>query len=307
MEQTPHTLKSRYGDLFWLLVLGTLWGFSYLFIKVVVSAVPPFTLVTGRLLISTLILWFLLRLTRQDMPRNWKLWGAFAVMGSLSGAVPWSLITWGEQYISSGLAALLQATTPIFTLILASLLSHDEQLSLTKALGVIVGFVGVGILLLPDLRQGLQASLLGQLAIVLSSVSYATATVFARRWLGGQPPLVSTTGQLTTGLLFMLPIALIVDRAPTLSLSLPVIGSWLALSVLGTAVAYILYYALLARTGATFVSTVTYIIPVNGLILGALILHEPLTTTVLISLGLILVSVLLVRGAFQRPAPKAAS
>jgi drug/metabolite transporter (DMT)-like permease len=162
-------------------------------------------------------------------------------------------------------------------------------------LGVVIGFVGVGILLLPDLRQGLQANVLGQLAVIASSVSYAGASVFARRHLRGEPPLVSTMGQLTMGAIFTAPLALLVDRPFDLSPSLPAMASWLALMLMGTVVAYVIYYALIERTSATFVSTVTYVIPVFGLILGAVVLGEPLTGTLVLSLALILLGVLLVR------------
>ncbi len=184
---------------------------------------------------------------------------------------------------------------PIFTVILALLLADDERLTPLKILGVVIGFVGVGILLLPDLRQGLQASLLGQLAIIASSISYAGAAIFARKWLRGQPPLMSTTGQLTTGLVFMLPISLLSGQPFHGLPSLPAMASWLALTVLGTVFAYIIYYKLIEWTSATFVSTVTYIIPVFGLVLGALVLGETVTVNLLLSLGLILLGILLVR------------
>jgi drug/metabolite transporter (DMT)-like permease len=287
--------RGRYRDIFWLLVLGALWGSSYLFIKVTVAEVPATTLVISRLGLAAAIMWVLLLVTGQAVPRDRKVWGAFAGMGLLSGAVPWTLITWAEQYISSGLAALLQATMPIFTVILALVLAEDERLTPLKILGVVVGFVGVGVLLLPDLRQGLQASLLGQLAIIASSLSYAGGAIFARKWLRGQPPLLSTTGQLTTGLLFMLPLGLLSGRALYGLPSMPAIASWLALTIFGTVFAYIIYYKLIQWSSATFVSTVTYIIPVWGLFLGALVLHEPLTASLLASLALILLGILLVR------------
>jgi drug/metabolite transporter (DMT)-like permease len=174
-------------------------------------------------------------------------------------------------------------------------LIREERMTLWSALGVAVGFGGVVLLMLPDLRQGLQASLIGQLAIVGSSVSYARATIFARVRLRDQPPLISTLGQLTMGAVLTLPLSLIIDRPFDLSPSLPALGAWLGLAVLGTVIAYVIYYALIERTSATYTSMVTYIIPVNGLILGALILDEPLTATVLGSAALILLGVLLVR------------
>jgi drug/metabolite transporter (DMT)-like permease len=282
-------------NLLLLLVLGTVWGSSYLFIKVAVAEVPVLTLVAGRLLFAAAILWILMRVLKYPVPRSRKLWGAYAFMGFFSGTLPYVLISWGEQYIPSGLAALLQATMPIFTVIMAHFLSADERMTWTKMLGVLVGFVGVALLMLPDLRQGLQANILGQLAVVASSASYAGSAIFARERMRGQPPLVSTTGQLTMGALFTLPLSLVVDRPFDLAPSLPAAASWLGLIILGTVLAYVIYYAIIERTSATFVSTVTYIIPVNGLILGALVLGEPVTTTLAISSGLILLSVLLVR------------
>lgn len=283
------------ADLLGLLALGALWGTSYLFIKVTVAEVPPLTLVAGRVLFGALLLWIILGVTGQAMPRTKSAWVDFAVMGLLSGAVPYSLITWGEQYISSGLASLLQATMPIFTVVLAHFLAHGERLTALKLVGVGIGFVGVGVLMIPDLGRGLEASILGQLAVVGSSLSYAAAAVYARQRMRGQPPLASATGQLTAGALFMVPISLLVDQPFGLSPSTPALLSWLGLIVLGTVLAYVLYYALLDRTSATYVSMVTYIIPVVGLFLGWLVLGEALATNMLIGLILILFGVLLVR------------
>lgn len=278
-----------------LVGLGMIWGSSYLFIRIAVAEVPPFTLVAARLLLAALLLIAALRATGRPIPKGRKLWAAYAVMGFLSGTLPYVLISWGEQYIHSSLAALLQATMPMFTVILASFLANDEHLSWTVVLGVFLGFLGVAVLMLPDLRHGLQANLLGQLAVVASSLSYAGATVFARNRLRGQAPLTSTMGQMTMGALFTLPLSLLIDRPFALSPSLTAIVAWLALTILGTVVAYVIYYALIERTSATFVSTVTYIIPIVGLILGALVLDEPVTINLLISTALIIIGVLMVR------------
>jgi drug/metabolite transporter (DMT)-like permease len=277
-----------------LLLLGAMWGSSYLFIKITVADVPPFTLVAGRLAMAALILWAILLASRQAVARSRSAWAAFAVMGLFSGTVPYVLITWGEQTIDSGLAALLQATMPIFTVIMAHFVTEDERIRPRRLLGIAAGFAGVVVLMLPDLRRGMQANVLGQWAVVISSVSYAGATLFAKRRLRGQSPLMATTGQITTGALFTLPLALLIERPFNLSPSPQALGSWLGLVLIGTVVAYVIYYALLARTSATFTSTVTYIIPVNGLILGAIVLDEPLTLTILASAALILVGVLLV-------------
>lgn len=282
-------------NLLLLLILGTLWGSSYLFIKVTVAEVPALTLVAGRLTLATIVMWVLLRIWGFSMPRSRRMWSHYAVMGFLNAALPYSLISWGEQYIPSGLASLLQATTPIFTVILAQFLTKDERVTVAKIIGLVIGFVGVGILMLPDLRQGLQANLLGQLAIVGSSLCYAKTAIYARNRLRGQSPLISATGQLTMGTVLMLPASLLIDRPFDLSPSLPALASWLGLAILGTVVAYVVYFTIIERTSATFVTMVTYIIPFNGLMLGALVLNEQLNVTVLGSLVLILLGVLLVR------------
>jgi drug/metabolite transporter (DMT)-like permease len=282
-------------NLFLLLVLGALWGTSYLFIKVTVAEVPAMTLVAGRLLFAAIVLWILQIARRQKTPRDFAAWRAYTVMGLLSGVVPYGLISWGEQHISSGLASLLQSTMPLFTVILAHFVTSDERISPARALGVTVGFSGVAVLMIPELSDGLRADFWGQAAIIGSSLTYAAATIFARRHLRGHSPLAASTGQLTTGALFAVPVAFIVDRPLSISPSLPATASWLGLVLLGTVAAYILYYALLERTGATFVSTVTYIIPINGLLWGAVILGEPLSARILTSSALILLGVLLVR------------
>lgn len=282
-------------NLLLLLILGTIWGASYLFIKVIVAEVPVLTLVAGRVTLATVIMWGILRARGLSLPRSRRMWGAYAMLGFLGAALPYSLISWGEQYIPSGLASLLQATTPIFTVILAHFLTDDEPVAMAKIIGVIIGFVGVGILMLPDPSTGLRADLLGQLAIVGSSLCYAGVAIYARSRLRGQPPLVSATGQLTMGMVYMLPASLLIDRPFGLSPSLPVLASWMVLTILGTVVAYVIYFTIIERTSATFVTMVTYIIPVNGLMLGALVLNEQLNATVLGSLVLILLGVLLVR------------
>ena len=290
-------------NLLLLLILGTIWGSSYMFIKVIVAEAPAFTLVAGRLTLAAIIMWGILRTRGLSLPRSRRIWRAYAVLGLLGAAIPYSLISWGEQYISSGLASLLQATTPIFTVILAHFLTDDERVTIPKIIGVIIGFVGVGILMLsdPSLRlgsvqaTGLRVNLLGQLAIVGSSLCYALTAIYIRSRLQGQPPLVSATGQLTMGMVYMLPASLLIDRPFDLSPSLPALASWLGLTLLGTVVAYVIYFTLFERTSATFVTMVTYIIPVNGLLLGALVLNEQLNVTMLGSLALILLGVLLVR------------
>ena len=282
-------------NLVWLFILGSIWGTSFLFIKIVVSEIGPFTLVAGRLGLAALSMILLLRARRIPFPREWRVWGSFAVVGLLNGALPFTLISWGEQYIPSGWAALLQATTPIFTILFAHVLTRDDHIDLRKALGVVVGFAGVGLLMWPELRVGLNASVWGMLAIVGSSASYALASIFARSRLQGQPPMASAAGQFTMGFLYILPLAFILERPFAIAPSGQALASWVTLSLMGTVVAYVIYFALLARTSATFTTMVTYIVPINGLVLGALVLNEHLSPMLMISLALVFAGVLMVR------------
>ena len=281
-------------NLFLLFLLGTVWGASYLFIKVTVAEVPAFTLVAGRVGLAALVMWGIVKARGLSPSRRWQDWFNYAVLGLFNMAVPYSLISWSEMFIPSGIAALLQATTPIFTVLLAHFLTADERFSPVRAAGVALGFLGVGVLMLPSLRHGLSGSLPAQLAMILSSLCYGAMAVFARRRIRGHNPILSSASILTMATLFILPASLILERPFHLSPSLPALASWAGLSLLGTVAAQIIYYMLINRAGATFTTMVTYIIPVNGLILGALVLHEDFTVMVLASLTIVLAGVFLV-------------
>lgn len=282
-------------NLILLFILGAIWGTSFLFIKIIVTEIGPMTLVAGRLGLAALLMWSILRLRRVPLPRGRRIWTTYAVIGLINGALPFSLISWGEQYIPSGWAALLQATTPIFTILLAHLLTRDDRLTWGKVLGVALGFCGVGLLMWPEVRHGVSASAWSMLAIVGSSVCYALASVFARRRLKGQNPIASAAGAFTMGFVYILPLAFLLEQPMQIAPSWKALGSWAALTVMGTVIASVIYYTLLDRTSATFTTMVTYIVPINGLILGALVLGEHLSPIVIISLGIVLSGVLLVR------------
>ena len=282
-------------NLILLCSLGAIWGTSFLFIKIIVQEVPPLTLVAGRTGFAALVLWGIILLRKLPIPKESKVWRAFAVVGVLNGALPYTLISWGEQYIPSGWAALLQATTPIFTIMAAHYLTLDDRITMKKGTGVILGFVGVGLLMLPELQAGNLGSTWGMLAIVGSSVSYALSSIYARKHLQGISPTLISAGQLTFGFAYILPLSLLIDRPFALTLSSKVILSWITLTLLGTVVAYNIFYRLLERTNATFTVSVTYIVPIFGLILGALVLNESLNPIIIISLVCILAGVLLVR------------
>jgi drug/metabolite transporter (DMT)-like permease len=298
-------IPEHYVNVLWLIILGTLWGSSYLFIKITVAEVPALVLVSGRLVVASIVMWIALRVLSIPVPRSWQTWRSYVLLGFFGAAAPYTLITWGEQYIPSGLASLLQATTPIFAVLLARFWTSDERITFGKVAGVILGFVGVVLLMVPDLRSGLvdvgtRFTLLGQLAVVGSSLCYAWTAIYARSRVQGQHPLVSATGQLSMGAVFTLLAALLSGGSFNLVLTPRAWASWAGLIFLGTILAYGIYFTLIQRGGATFATMVTYVIPVNGLILGALVLGERPSPIVVVSLVLILAGVLLVRGWAER-------
>lgn len=274
-----------------LFLLGAIWGASYLFIKIGVSHIPPLTFVALRLVLAASFSYLLLRLRGLRLGRAWP---TYMAMGVFNGAIPYTLIAWGELHIPSGLAAILTAAAPIFTVLLAHALVAAERLTATRLVGVLVGFAGVGILIGPDALAGLQSSVLGQLAVVGAALSYAVAFVLARRGLQGHSPFASTVGQLVAGSLITVPLALLIEDPARAELALPAVASLLVLALVGTSLAYLLYYWLVARVGAGRTSMVTYIIPFMGVAWGAAVLDERLGWSALAALGLILLGVMTV-------------
>jgi drug/metabolite transporter (DMT)-like permease len=229
-----------------------------------------------------------------------RIWQHLAVVALVQNAVPFFLFAWGEQYIDSALAAILNGTTPLFTLLLAHVFTSDDRMTPTKVVGTLVGFGGLLILIGPSLLAGVQATTLGLLAVTLASACYGVAIIYSRRHLRGLPPLVAPTTQLLLAALFLLPLSLVVEQPFFLSVpSWPAFGSLLALSILGTALAFVVYYRLLERVSATYLSMVTYLVPIFGVILGVLVLNEKLSWNVYVGCALILVGVMIVNGLIK--------
>ncbi len=285
---------------FVLILLGAIWGASYLFIKVSVAEIPPFTLVAARTLIAALALLVVMRVRRLTFPRTRRVWLTLVAIGILNGVIPYTAITWGETHITSALAAILTATNALFTVILAHFWTRDERFTTPKVVGILVGFVGVVILFMPGLRQGVQMEFWGMFAVVIAALSYAVATLIVRRYLQGISHVVAATGQLGTAALFMIPLSLTFDNPFALQPSLLAIGSLTILALLGTSFAYILYYWLIEHTGATRTSVVTYLIPITGVMWGAVLLNESIEWEAIVGLVLIIGGILLVN---RQPAP----
>lgn len=258
-----------------LLVLSALWGGSFFFLKVLVVQLPPLTVVLGRVGLAALLLNVYLMVRRDPMPTSLRLWGSFVIMGILNNVVPFTLITWGETRISSGLASILNATTPIFTVLTAHFLTHNEKITWNKWLGVVFGFLGVAILIGPSAISGIErGNVAGEIACLCAALTYGFAGIYGRRFKG-IPPLKVATGQITgSTLVLVLPVALI-DHPWTL----PMPNShgweaWAGIAVFSTALAYAIYFRILAVAGATNTMLVTFLVPISALLLGATFLGE---------------------------------
>jgi drug/metabolite transporter (DMT)-like permease len=255
----------------WLLSLSVLWGGSFFFAKVAVGELGPFTVVFARVSLAALALALVVPL-RRDAP-----WPAYFAMGFLNNALPFSLIFWGQTEIGSGLASILNATTPLFTLVVAHVLTADEKIDRAKVAALSVGLLGVVLLIGPSALVG-SSTLWGQAACLAAALSYAFAGIYGRRFRRlGIAPAEAAAGQLTASTALILPIMLVADR-PWM-LPLPSLTVWLALgalALLSTALAYVLYFRILAAAGATVLLLVTFLIPVPAILLGAMVLGEQL-------------------------------
>ena len=284
----------------WIVFLAALWGPSFLFIKIAVAEIPPLTLVVGRVGIGAVLIYLVLRLRGRNLPRFGPVWKHFAVMAFFQNALPFALFNWGEQHIDSALAAILNGTTPLFTILLAHIFVEDDRLTMDKLLGVVVGFAGLLTLIAPSLFEGFQATTWGLLAVTLAAASYGIAIVYSRLNLRGLPPLVAPTAQLSLATLYMLPLSLLIEQPFRLpGPSLNAIGSLLALAIFGTAMAFVVYYYVLERTSATNISMVTYLVPIFGVILGVVVLSEQLRWNAYAGCILILLGVMVVNGFFK--------
>jgi len=261
------------ADWLMLVSLSVLWGGSFFFAKIAVGEMPPLTLALGRVAIAATFLIALARATGVALPDRWR---PFLVMGLLNNALPFSLIFWGQTHIPSGLAAILNATTPLFTVLVAHFATADEKLTAARLAGVAAGFAGVVIMLGPDLLRELGADVAAQLACLAAALSYAFAGVYGRRFRG-EPALRVAAGQLVASTALLAPVVVVLDRPWTLAP--PSATAWaalVALAAFSTALGYLLYFRILARVGATNLLLVTFLIPVSAILLGSMVLGEAL-------------------------------
>lgn len=277
-------------------LLGAIWGASFLSIKVGLAEIPFVTLVLHRVLWACLILWAAVALRRLPVPRDLRIWGAFLVMGLLNNAIPFALMAWGQQFIETGLTSIFNAGTAIFGVLIAALVFADERLTLRKGVGVGVAFLGVAVAIGLDSLQQFDIRSLAQLAVIGGTISYALAGAWARRTMGGLHPPVAAAGMLTGGTVILLPAALLIDGPPMLPVLPETYGAIFYFSVIGTAVAYLLYYRVLAMAGSGNLMLVTLLIPPVAIVLGALVLGERLAPQAFAGFGLLAFGLLILDG-----------
>lgn len=259
-----------------LILLSFVWGGSFFFIEIILTEWQPFSIVLGRVSIAAVVLNIVVRLSGNRMPSDLKVWGTFLLMGLINNLIPFSLISWGQTQISSSLASILNATTPVWTVLLAHFLTKDEILTKNRLGGVIFGLIGVVIMIGWDAIGGIGINVLAQLAVIGAAISYGFAGIYGKRFKD-IPPIVTATGQITGTAILAFPITMIVDQ-PWLypKPGMNVWGALLALALISTAFAYIIYFRLLTTAGATNLLLVTFLVPVSAILLGTIILGEQL-------------------------------
>jgi drug/metabolite transporter (DMT)-like permease len=302
VREPAGAVKQVMGPVEWglLLLLAAIWGGSYFFSKVAVGELPPFTVVLGRVALAALALNLIVRLSGRRLPADPDLWRALLIMGIVNNVIPFSLIFWGQTQIASGLASILNATTPLFTVLVAHVATSDEKMTAPRLLGVLTGLGGVAIMIGPGAFANGGGDTLAKLAVVGAAVAYGVSAIYGRRFRG-MPPMVIAAGQMTASTLVMIPLTILVDRPWALALpSASVVWALVALALLSTAVGYLLFFTVLGRAGATNVTLVTLLIPPNAVLLGALFLGERIGPRDLLGLACIALGLAAIDGRLPR-------
>ena len=290
-------MNQRGSGIDWLLfvLLGFFWGSSYLFIKIGVDAgLAPFTLVATRLLFGFLLLAAVVVIAREALPRRIGMYGHLLVMAILSVALPFSLITWAEQSVDSTLAATLNASVPLFVIPIAAFVLIDEKITANKVIGVVVGFIGVAILVGFDPGVLAGTDVLAALALIGSSISYAAGGVYARRFARGLRPMIPAVMQVGFALVITATMAFVFESPISFPGASTPSWPWCGLVCWGRVLAYLVFFRLLGRWGATRTSLVAYLLPVYGIALGALVLGEPVDARLILGTLLVIAGIALV-------------
>jgi drug/metabolite transporter (DMT)-like permease len=290
MIETTKAPQPRNIELALLLLLATLWGASYVFIKLGVVTIPPITLITARTTIAGMLLLAIMRWRDLRMPADAATWRRFLFQACLNSVIPWTLIAWGERSLDAGLATILNSTSPIFTFFLTLAITRHEVLSLRKLFGVVAGMAGICLIVGVQALGGLGEQLAAQVAIVVATICYAGGAIFSRGFKG-LDPMAPAAGSLLCGAAILLLLSLVVDRPWTLAPSLSSMLALLALAVFSTAFAFVIYFRLIQTLGSVGTTAQAYLRVPIGVALGVLFLGETLSATAWIGLGCVVAGV----------------
>jgi len=285
----------------WLVFLGLgfMWGSSYLFIKLAVDDFGTFTLVALRLLVGAILLWTVVRVAGQGLPGGRRIYGHLLVMAIINITIPFLLITWAEQSVESSLAAILTSPVPLFAIVLSSLFLADEPMRVNGVVGLVVGFVGV-VLITSGGLSGQGSSIAGEVALLGAAFSYGCGAVYARRNVRGLAPMIPAVFQVTFAAIVTGVLAILFEHPWTARPDGQAIFSILWLGILGSGLAYLFVFRLFAAWGATRTTLVSYVIPVVGIVLGYLVLAEPVDERIIFGTALVIAGIGLVNSRFGR-------
>ncbi|MGX1741417.1 DMT family transporter [Bosea sp. NPDC055353] len=287
----PAAAPNRAVELSLLLVLAVLWGGSYTFIKLGVETIPPLTLIAARTLIASLALLAVIRWRGLKLPRDLATWRLFVVQACLNSVVPFTLIAWAERSVDAGLATILSSTSPIFVVLLSCLSASAERLPRLRLAGIAAGLAGTILIVGRQAMAGFGEQLWAQLALVAASICYGGAALFGRSFKG-LDPIMPAAGSLLCGALVLLPLSLVLDRPWTLAPSMQSIQALVALSLVSTALAFVIYFRLIARLGSVATTSVAYLRVPTGVLIGMVFLGEALVPTAWAGLVLVIAGVL---------------
>jgi drug/metabolite transporter (DMT)-like permease len=281
---------SKAVDILLLILLSTLWGASYTFIRVGVETIPPVTLIAARTLIAGLLLIGWMSVSGVAMPRSWAIWKRLFVQAFFNSVIPFTLIAWAEQYVEAGVATILNSTAPVFVFFVTWFLTKHESVTTRKLVGVIAGLLGICLIIGFSALNGLGDQVLPQLAIVAATICYAGAAIFGRSFQG-LSPLVPAAGSLIAGAIVLIPISLIFDRPWALQPSFNSTAALLLLSVFSTAIAFVIYFRLIQTLGSVGTTSQAYLRVPIGVAIGAILLGESLSPTIWMGLGCVVIGV----------------
>ena len=253
--------------------LALIWGASFFFVKIALASMTPLSVVACRVGLASMLLMAFVMITGRKLPQSIHTWGALFALGCLNNVIPFSLITWGQTHIDSSLASILNATTPVFSVILAHFLTKDEPLTKNRLAGVLLGWAGVAVLMGIDSLSGIGMKTAGQAAVLGAALLYSLAAIFGRRFRDIDPVVVAT-GMLTGSSFIMIPLAFIVEQPLSLHPTAATFAALFGLAAVSTSLAYIIYFYVLSKAGATNILLVTFLIPVSAIFLGMMVLGE---------------------------------